>query len=101
MFKNIIRRVLIAPVRFYQVAISPLLPGACRYHPTCSNYMITAIQKHGFLGVIMGTARILRCNPFVKGGVDYVPDHFSLKKNPVNPYQKQGGKQHLKHNHSN
>ena len=71
-----ITRVLIAPVRFYQVAISPLLPGACRYHPSCSNYMIVAIQNHGFLGVLMGTARILRCNPFVKGGVDYVPDHF-------------------------
>ncbi|MGO2742034.1 MAG: membrane protein insertion efficiency factor YidD [Pseudolactococcus laudensis] len=82
-----ITRVLIAPVRFYQVAISPLLPGACRYHPTCSNYMIVAIQKHGFPGVLMGTARILRCNPFVKGGVDYVPDHFSLKRNPVNPYK--------------
>ena len=82
-----ITRVLIAPVRFYQVAISPMLPGACRYHPTCSNYIIVAIRKHGFLGVIMCTARILRCNPFVKGGVDYVPDHFSLKRNPVNPYK--------------
>ena len=41
-----ITRVLIAPVRFYQVAISPMLPGACRYHPTCSNYMIVAIRKH-------------------------------------------------------
>ena len=87
MLKKMIPRVLIAPVRFYQVAISPMLPGACRYHPTCSNYMIVAIRKHGFLGVIMGTARILRCNPFVKGGVDYVPDHFSLKRNPVNPYK--------------
>lgn len=87
MLRKMITRVLIAPVRFYQVAISPLLPGACRYHPTCSNYMIVAIQKHSFLGVLMGTARILRCNPFVKGGVDYVPDHFSLKRNPVNPYK--------------
>ncbi len=87
MLKKMITHVLIAPDRFYQVAISPLLPGACRYHPTCSNYMIVAIQKHGFLGVLMGTARILRCNPFAKGGVDYVPDHFSLKRNPVNPYK--------------
>ncbi|PCS07359.1 membrane protein [Lactococcus plantarum] len=86
MFKKIVKQILIAPVRVYQIAISPLLPGACRYHPTCSNYMITAIQKHGVLGVMMGTARILRCNPFVKGGIDYVPDHFSLKRNPVNPY---------------
>lgn len=50
--------------------------------------MITAIQKHGVLGVLMGTARILRCNPLVKGGIDYVPDHFSLRRNPVNPYDK-------------
>lgn len=86
--KKIVNQILIAPVRFYQIAISPLLPGACRYHPTCSNYMITAIQKHGICGVMMGTARILRCNPFVKGGIDYVPDHFSLRRNPVNPYDK-------------
>ncbi|WP_244011176.1 membrane protein insertion efficiency factor YidD [Pseudolactococcus carnosus] len=81
-------RILIAPVRLYQVAISPLLPSSCRYHPTCSNYMITAIHKHGILGVVMGTARILRCNPFVKGGIDYVPDHFSLKRNTANPYSR-------------
>ncbi len=86
--KKIVNQILIAPVRFYQIAISPLLPGACRYHPTCSNYMITAIQKYGICGVMMGTARILRCNPFVKGGIDYVPDHFSLRRNPVNPYDK-------------
>lgn len=86
MLKNIVNRILIAPVRLYQVAISPLLPSSCRYHPTCSNYMITAIHKHGILGVVMGFARILRCNPFVKGGIDYVPDKFSLKRNTVNPY---------------
>ncbi|MCJ1968488.1 membrane protein insertion efficiency factor YidD [Lactococcus piscium] len=88
MLKNLVNRILIAPVRLYQVAISPLLPSSCRYHPTCSNYMITAIHKHGILGVVMGTARILRCNPFVKGGIDYVPDHFSLKRNAVNPYSR-------------
>lgn len=90
--KKIVNQILIAPVRFYQIAISPLLPGACRYHPTCSNYMITAIQKHGALGVLMGSARILRCNPFVKGGIDYVPDHFSLKRNMVNPYKQRAKK---------
>ena len=45
--------------------------------------MIEAIEKHGALkGLLMGIARILRCNPFVKGGIDYVPDTFSLKRNP-------------------
>lgn len=77
------QRLTISLVRFYQVFISPLFPPSCRYYPTCSHYMITAIKKHGaLLGVIMGCARILRCNPFVKGGVDPVPDNFTLRRNP-------------------
>lgn len=76
------KKVLIAIVRGYQRFISPLFPPSCRYHPTCSNYMIQAIQGHGALkGSLMGIARILRCHPFVKGGVDYVPLKFSLKRN--------------------
>ncbi|KHD45773.1 membrane protein insertion efficiency factor YidD [Streptococcus hongkongensis] len=73
------KRLLIAPVRAYQKWISPLFPPSCRYRPTCSTYMIEAIEKHGFLGVIMGIARILRCHPFVKGGDDPVPDYFTLR----------------------
>lgn len=69
-------------VHGYQRFISPLFPPSCRYYPTCSNYTIQAIQKHGsFKGILMGMARILRCHPFVKGGYDPVPDHFSLKRN--------------------
>lgn len=73
------------PIRFYQVAISPvihLLPGSgCRYHPTCSEYAIIAIKKHGAIkGLIMGTCRILRCQPFGGFGADAVPDKFSWKK---------------------
>lgn len=79
---NIFSKLLILLVKFYQKGISPLLPPSCRYYPTCSSYMIEAIKKNGtFLGLLMGTARILRCNPFVKGGYDPVPDHFSLRKN--------------------
>jgi putative component of membrane protein insertase Oxa1/YidC/SpoIIIJ protein YidD len=45
--------------------------------------MLTALQKFGFVrGLLMGSARILRCNPFVRGGIDKVPDHFSLRRNP-------------------
>lgn len=44
--------------------------------------MVVAIEKHGFLGLIMGLSRILRCNPFVRGGIDYVPERFSLVRNP-------------------
>ena len=76
-----IRNILIAPIRFYQLFISPLFPPSCRYHPTCSNYMIEAIEKHGAKGCLMGIARILRCHPWAKGGDDPVPNSFSLKKN--------------------
>lgn len=73
------QKILIALVRFYQTGISPFLPPSCRYYPTCSSYMIQAIQKHGAIkGLIMGIGRILRCHPFVKGGYDPVPDHFTV-----------------------
>ena len=75
------KRILIAPVRFYQRFISPAFPASCRFEPTCSNYMIEAIEKHGFKGVLMGFARILRCHPWSKTGKDPVSDHFSLKRN--------------------
>ena len=75
------KRILIAPVRFYQRFISPAFPPSCRFEPTCSNYMIQAIEKHGFKGVLMGLARILRCHPWSKTGKDPVPDHFTLKRN--------------------
>ncbi len=62
---------LIKFLRFWQVFISPLYPPSCRFHPTCSEYAIMAVEKHG---VIKGSAkalwRVLRCNPWSKGGVD-------------------------------
>ncbi|WP_251950511.1 membrane protein insertion efficiency factor YidD [Latilactobacillus sakei] len=76
------QKILITLVRFYQTGISPFLPPSCRYYPTCSSYMIQAIQKHGAIkGLIMGIGRILRCHPFVKGGYDPVPDHFTVFRN--------------------
>lgn len=69
-------------VKQYQRFISPLFPPSCRYYPTCSNYTLQALKKYGtFKGLLMGIARILRCNPFVKGGYDPLPDHFSLRRN--------------------
>lgn len=71
------RRLLILPVRFYQRCISPLTPPSCRYTPTCSQYMIEAIEKHGALkGFYLGTRRILRCHPWGGHGYDPVPDEF-------------------------
>lgn len=79
------KKILMSLIRFYQRRISPATPPSCRYHPTCSHYALEAVEKHGALkGGLMGTSRILRCNPFVEGGVDRVPDYFTLGRNPAN-----------------
>ena len=66
---------LILPIRFYQKFISPLLPPACRYTPTCSQYAIEAIKKHGPIkGTWLAIKRILRCNPWGGKGYDPVPE---------------------------
>ncbi len=68
------RQVLIAPIRGYQRLISPLLPPRCRFLPSCSNYAIEAIQRHGALqGGWLATQRICRCHPLNPGGYDPVP----------------------------
>ena len=77
-------KILIYPfvmvVRLYQTAISPFLPSACRFEPTCSSYMIQALEKHGlFWGGYLGTKRILSCNPWGKSGYDPVPPASSHK----------------------
>jgi putative membrane protein insertion efficiency factor len=62
---------LIFAIRIYQVTLSPIVGRQCRFTPTCSNYMIQAVLKHGLLlGVLKGIWRILRCNPFCRGGHD-------------------------------
>ena len=70
----IIRRPFLFLIRLYQRWISPLFPNTCRFHPSCSQYTYEAIEKHGlFKGARLGAWRILRCNPYSKGGFDYVP----------------------------
>ena len=67
------RVIAIGLIRTYKLVISPLLPSACRFHPTCSEYMKDAIEKHGVLkGVGMGLRRLSRCHPFHQGGFDPV-----------------------------
>ena len=69
-------------IKGYQKHISPMFPPNCRYEPTCSNYAIEAIEKHGaFKGSLMAVGRICRCHPFIEGGVDQVPDYFTLRRN--------------------
>ena len=68
-----VRRLMIGLVRLYQAILRPVLPPACRFHPTCSEYMAEAVAKRGaFRGVAMGLFRILRCNPWSPGGYDPV-----------------------------
>lgn len=71
---KLVSRILCVLIRFYKRFISPLFPPACRFYPTCSQYALEAIQKYGSLkGTILALKRILRCNPFNKGGFDPVP----------------------------
>ena len=68
------KTVLIALLRFYRYAISPLLGRNCRFHPSCSEYAIEAVQRHGVLrGGWLAAKRVGRCHPFHPGGYDPVP----------------------------
>jgi uncharacterized protein len=70
---------MIATIRFYQRFISPLLPPACRFEPSCSAYTLEAIQIHGAIrGGWLGTCRLLRCHPFNPGGYDPVPPRLPM-----------------------
>ena len=72
--KNIISALLIGLVKIYRYCISPLLGPRCRFHPTCSAYMIEAIHLHGPIkGVWLGLKRLSRCHPYNDGGLDPVP----------------------------
>lgn len=67
------RELVVALLRFYKRWISPLLPSACRFHPTCSEYMRQAVEKRGvWRGVYLGLRRLAKCHPFHAGGYDPV-----------------------------
>jgi putative membrane protein insertion efficiency factor len=77
---RICTRMLLFLIRVYQVTLSPLLGGHCRYVPTCSQYALEAIQEHGpWRGSALAIKRLLRCHPFVKGGYDPVPPRHKEK----------------------
>ena len=68
------KHLMIAVIRFYRRFISPMKPQCCRFTPTCSQYALEAFEKRGFfVGLALTVWRILRCNPFSKGGYDPVP----------------------------
>jgi putative membrane protein insertion efficiency factor len=67
--------VVVAPIRLYQLLISPLLGQRCRYYPSCSEYAVQAVRRYGILrGLVLAGWRLLRCNPWSAGGVDLVED---------------------------
>jgi len=71
-------------VRLYQKFISPLKPPTCRFYPTCSAYSVEAFKKHGAIkGLYLTIRRIIKCNPYNKGGFDYVPDEFRFFKKKI------------------
>ncbi|MDE6539379.1 MAG: membrane protein insertion efficiency factor YidD [Ruminococcus sp.] len=71
---------LVLLVKFYRRFISPLFPPCCKYYPTCSTYALTAIERFGaFRGTLLAVWRLLRCNPWSMGGIDYVPEKFTFK----------------------
>lgn len=75
-FSRILSAVLVLLIRFYQGAISPFFPTACRYNPTCSTYALQAIRLHGpFKGFLLALKRISRCHPWGGSGYDPVPSH--------------------------
>jgi len=68
------QRVVVTGLRIYKLVVSPLLPPACRFHPTCSEYMSEAVANYGVRrGVWMGLRRLARCHPLHQGGYDPVP----------------------------
>jgi putative membrane protein insertion efficiency factor len=67
--------VLVIAIRLYQLAVSPLLPPACRFYPSCSNYALAAVREHGVIrGGWLAVCRLARCHPWHPGGVDFVPE---------------------------
>lgn len=71
------KHLLILLIKFYKRCISPLFPPCCRYYPTCSTYGLQAVERFGVIkGTYLTAGRILRCNPWARGGVDEVPEQF-------------------------
>lgn len=83
------KNLFIGLVKFYQRFISPLKSPCCRFYPSCSQYAIESLKKHGVIkGLILSTWRIIRCNPFNLGGIDYVPSKFRLVPFKGNNHEK-------------
>ncbi|MFA5918331.1 MAG: membrane protein insertion efficiency factor YidD [Candidatus Nanopelagicaceae bacterium] len=67
------RKLAVFVIGIYQKWISPMFPPRCKYYPSCSSYAASAISTYGLKGLVMAAWRLVRCNPWSDGGVDYVP----------------------------
>lgn len=75
--------ILLGFLRFYIACLSPVFGGACKFYPSCSNYAVEAVTKHGARqGFVLAAKRLMRCRPFTKGGFDPVPDDVPHSKRP-------------------
>ncbi len=73
-----VQRIAVAVIGLYRRFISPVLPAACRFYPSCSQYAKLAIERHGLIpGALLALGRLGRCHPWHPGGVDLVPDRLS------------------------
>jgi putative membrane protein insertion efficiency factor len=72
------RNIFIAAIKAYQKWISPAFPARCKYYPSCSSYAASAISHYGLRGVAMSIWRLMRCNPWSHGGVDYAVKSQSI-----------------------
>lgn len=81
---RVVQRILLAPITLYQRLISPLTPAHCKYHPTCSAYAVDAIKTYGVArGVVLAAWRLLRCNPWSRGGYDPVDRQRLFAERPT------------------
>lgn len=78
---NLLMAPFLLMIKFWQKFISPGLAPRCKYYPSCSHYTYDAIKRYNIIGFLLGAWRLIRCNPFSHGGVDYVPE--SLKIGPI------------------
>ncbi len=75
------KKIIKAPIYFYRRFISPLKPPTCRFYPTCSEYALESVERHGALkGSYLTIIRICKCHPFHPGGVDHVPEKLEQSK---------------------
>jgi putative membrane protein insertion efficiency factor len=82
------RELAVAPVRLYRLLISPLIPARCKYYPTCSEYAVESIRTFGVLrGSVLAAWRLLRCNPWSRGGFDYPRDQTLFRQHHHHPVQ--------------